>query len=136
MRINRIEDKEADVTLSADELVMLNNIIYFYGKHYTMDSNFSKPSPTFHELAAQVGTAMNLCQYGHMDCHALECVLRHKIAAAPDKRLDGFKKVIAEFMDDEKPGEETGSGKETRSSEETRTSEEIIAEKKYDIIIG
>lgn len=88
MRINQIEDKKVNVTLNSDELVILINTLYFYEQHYKKDpDNPKKLNSTFHDLSAQLITASNLCQYGHLDDFALKCVLKHNVAAYPNSRL-------------------------------------------------
>lgn len=92
MRINRIGGKDVDVTLSADELVYLSNILYFYERHHkeVRDECQASPNrlkPLHHEIAAQIITARDLCQYGHLDTFSLKCLVKHKVAANPDSRL-------------------------------------------------
>lgn len=84
MRINEIRKKEVDVTLTSDELVAISNMIYFYENHHSVDPNAGSPNTRFHEMAAQIITARDLCQYGHLDNHALCSIVRHNIQADPD----------------------------------------------------
>lgn len=94
MRINEIHSKEVNVTLSADELVMLGNLLYFYENHYDADPNVSAPGPRFYELAEQVVIARDLCQYGHLDTFSLDSALRYSIAADPERRLSSVKLTL------------------------------------------
>lgn len=99
MRINEIRKKEVNVMLNADELVLLGNALYFYEKHHSIDKDCGRPGQTFHELNAQIVTARDLCQYGHLDSHSLGCIMRHKVAASPD---GGFAKSLREYLEDSK----------------------------------
>lgn len=85
MRINKVETKKVDVTMDSDELVMIQNIMYFYENHYVDDPDCQKPNKRFHELAMQVIIAGNLCQYGHLDNFALDCIIGHQNKANSDK---------------------------------------------------
>ncbi len=91
MRINSIQAKEANITISSDELVLLNNLMYFYEKNLkTIEPDHRDPNPLFHETYAQVLTAKDLTQYGHVDSFTLRHIVIHKLKANPDcdlKRL-------------------------------------------------
>lgn len=88
MRINAIEAKKANVALDADELVCISNVMYFYEKHHTDDPDSSKPGSTFNELYQQIVTARDLCQYGHLDGHALGDIAAHELAVRPKGDLN------------------------------------------------
>lgn len=110
MRINEVKKNEVNVTLSSDELVIIGNLIHFFETHMDAEPDAEKPGPAFHALAAQVITARDLCQYGHLDEFTLSCVLRHKAAASPKGRLA---KKLREYIDEyfAEPGiEEQPSG--------------------------
>ena len=87
MRINEIRAKEADVTLDADELVMINNLQYFYERYHHMDQNASKPGDRFHELYMQVNIAKDLCQYGHLDSFSIDQLITHSVTTNPKSRV-------------------------------------------------
>lgn len=99
MRINEVKNKEVNVTLSSDELVRLQNVLYFYENHYWIDSDASTPNQSFHELAAQIIVASNLCQYGHLDSFALDCIMKHNIAANPEARMKQVKEMLEKEED-------------------------------------
>lgn len=88
MRINTIEAKKAEVTLDADELVCISNVMYFYEKHHMDDPDASEPGSTFNELYKQVVTARDLCQYGHLDGHVLGDIAAHELAVRPKGDLN------------------------------------------------
>lgn len=88
MRINTIENKKVNVTMTSDDLVMINNIIYFYENHA------DEPTPALHDLAKQVIIASNLCQYGHLDNFALDTIVRHTIEANPEIRMHQIEKIM------------------------------------------
>lgn len=90
MRINEIKDREVNVTLNADELVCLTNLMYFYEQHYKEGPDAKEPNETYHDLNAQIILASNVCQYGHMDGFASSRYVKHKIAANPKGDLGKF----------------------------------------------
>lgn len=81
MRINKIEQKSADVTLSSDELVKLNNVLYFYEQHHAEFEDSSELDEKSNEIWAQIIIAMNISQYGHLDDFALKCVNKRRPGA-------------------------------------------------------
>lgn len=91
MRINQIEDRNVNVNLNADELVMLGNILYEYEKQFNPNKTI------YHELAAQIIIARDMCQYGHLDSFALKHIMKHMIAANPNGWLKEY--AIAIKMD-------------------------------------
>lgn len=96
MRINEIRSKEVDVTLSAGELVMLGNIMYFYEKNLkAIEPDSREPNEQFHDLNAAVIIARDLSQYGNLDSFSLKKIVQHKVAAHPDGRLAEFLEGIA-----------------------------------------
>lgn len=74
MRINQIRNREVDVTLTSDELVAINNMLYERSEKEPLKS-------TMHSFAAEVITAMNLCQYGHLDSFAVTQIFKHQMKA-------------------------------------------------------
>ena len=60
MRINEIKDGEVNVTLTSGELVDISNMLYEKEKKGPL-------KPQMYGLAAQVATARDLSQYGHLD---------------------------------------------------------------------
>lgn len=87
MRINEVKKKEINATLSADELVLISNVMYFYERFHQHDPNAGKPSAKFHEFNAEVIVGRDLCQYGHLDNHALALITEHKHKANPNAGL-------------------------------------------------
>lgn len=94
MRINEVNGSHAIASLDADDLVWLHNILYFYETNYGAYPDYKKPDAAFHQLAKQVATARDLCQYGHLDGHALGVIAAHELAANPDGRLAGKLKKL------------------------------------------
>lgn len=94
MRINIVEPKKVNVTLSSDELVMMQNLMHFYEKHHEVDPDAGKPGEMFHKFAGEVIVASNLCQYGHLDSFALDSVLKHNIEANPETRMMQVKRIL------------------------------------------
>lgn len=80
MRINSIEDKCVQVSMDADELVSLSNMIY---EAQQMKNDDLKPKER--ELYAQIMTARDLCQYGHVDGFTLRHIVMEKYKASPEK---------------------------------------------------
>lgn len=78
MRINKVEDKQVEVSLDADELVSLSNFIYEAQKQ-----NGDSLRPKDRELYAQIMTARDLCQYGHVDGFTLRHIVMEKYKANP-----------------------------------------------------
>ena len=80
MRINAIRKDGADVTLDADDLVLLHNLIHAYEK--------ARPEEdlgrTFHVLAKHVEAIKTICQYGPLSGTAIKHIVRHEITAYPD----------------------------------------------------
>lgn len=87
MRINEVKDRRVHVSLDASELVCLGNVMYFYEKHHETDPDASKPGDMFNGLYKQVVTARDLCQYGHLDGHALGDIAAHELAMRPEGDL-------------------------------------------------
>lgn len=79
MKINAISHNTVDATLTKNELVLLGNIMYEYEQQHA--SNDSEPlDDGFHELSAQIVTSRDICQYGHLDGHSLDVIIRHRLA--------------------------------------------------------
>lgn len=87
MRINEVKNNEITATLTANELVILGNVLYFYEQHHMEYPDSGNTSPAFHELFAQTIIGRDLCQYGHLDGFTLSSIIQHKIAANPESRL-------------------------------------------------
>lgn len=94
MRINEVRTREADVTLNADELVMIHNMLYFYSRFHHMDPDASKPGQRFHELYIDVNIAKDLCQYGHLDSFSIDQLIMHSIMANPIQRMQQVQRAI------------------------------------------
>lgn len=63
------KDREVLVTLSADELVKLCNIL-----HETDNSKDELQQ----QLHSELIIARDLCQYGHLDNFSLKCIIQHR----------------------------------------------------------
>lgn len=87
MRINKIEGSSVDCTLSSDELVLIQNILYFYEQHHSKIKDATPPNKLFHGTYAQIIMASNIAQYGHMDGFATSHYVKHKAAENPNGRL-------------------------------------------------
>lgn len=95
MRINEIRKKEVNVTLNADELVMLGNLMYFYEKNKeTIEPGKKPPNAAFHDLNASVIIARDLCQYGGLDSFSLKHIVRHEYAANPNSWLKQLGEIL------------------------------------------
>lgn len=91
MRINEVRDRKVDVTLDADELVLMGNIMHFYEKNIqAQEPDSREPNAKFHEMNASVIIARDLCQYGNLDTFSIKHMVRHKIAANPGTGLAKF----------------------------------------------
>lgn len=102
MRINKIKDSSVDCTLNSDELVLLQNILYFYEQHHMEIKDTASPSKLFHETYAQIIMASNISQYGHMDNYATSQYVRHKAATEhPNGRLAVFNQIFNQNPQDE-----------------------------------
>lgn len=82
MRINQIKEGEANISLDASELVSLCNFIY-NAKKIADDL-----CPRERELHAQLLTARDLCQYGHVDNFTLRRIVMEKHKANPDPNTE------------------------------------------------
>lgn len=80
MRIDRIENCQVQVSMDADELVLLCNAIY-----ESQRANHDDLKPKERELYAQLMTARDLCQYGHVDGFTLRHIVMEKYKANPEK---------------------------------------------------
>lgn len=104
LRINEIKKNQVNVNLNSDELVALMNIMYFYERYYNTDPDNHGMTPLFHELSAEITEAASLCQYGHLDNHALGRIIKHKAQANPGSwegvvtDLAGFYPKIADLI--------------------------------------
>lgn len=102
---------EANVTLTADELVMIGNLQYFYEKYRRLDEGSSEPNARFHELCMQTCIAKDLCQYGRIDAFSLDRIMRHSIMTDQEKRLEQVMEMVREVRGKEsgqEEGERTG----------------------------
>lgn len=105
MRINEIKDGEVNVTLTSGELVNISNMLYEEEKKGPL-------KPQMYGLAAQVATARDLSQYGHLDAVALASIFRYKLLSGniPNKRrLEKIQSVIS-LLADEDEGKELEEG--------------------------
>lgn len=68
------KDREVIVTLSADELVKLSNVLY-----HAPDEDRNK---LYYQLNSEIILARDMCQYGHIDSFSLAKIVenREKIA--------------------------------------------------------
>lgn len=89
MRINRVEDKKVDVTLDADELVKISNVMYFYEQNCKKVEE-KKPDGKFHKLNAEIILARDLCQYGGLDGFSLRHIVRHHMEANPKGEMADY----------------------------------------------
>lgn len=86
MRINGIKANEVNVILSADELTMFANLMYYYKKNWKDGKEMSKPNERFYGTYAQILTARDLCQYGHLDSFTLDRLLELNLQACPENQ--------------------------------------------------
>lgn len=86
MRINGIKANEVNVTLTADELTMFANLMYYYKKNWNNVKDASKPNERFYGTYAQILTARDLCQYGHLDSFTLDRLLELNLQACPENQ--------------------------------------------------
>lgn len=95
MRINQIRDGKVDVTLDADELIAVGNLLYEQAKKEPL-------KPKIHDFAAEIITAQNLCQYGHLDSFASVNILEHKLKAEKmsSKRTEKLQQLLSCLMED------------------------------------
>lgn len=76
MNIENISKSAGQVTmtLDKDELVMLCNIMY----HAANTGEDETKRELFHKVYADLITAKDLCQYGHIDNFSLGCIMRER----------------------------------------------------------
>ena len=101
MRINEIKDGEVNVTLTSGELVNISNMLYEEEKKGPL-------KPQMYGLAAQVATARDLSQYGHLDSVSLASIFRYKLLSGniPNKRrLEKIQSVINMLADEDEEKE-------------------------------
>lgn len=101
MRINEIKDGEVNVTLTSGELVNISNMLYEEEKKGPL-------KPQMYGLAAQVATARDLSQYGHLDLVSLASIFRYKLLSGniPNKRrLEKIQSVISLLADEDEEKE-------------------------------
>lgn len=98
MRINSVGDNKADISLNAEELGMLANVLYFYEKYSASEKDFKKPNEVFHNLSAQIIIARDICQYGHLDSFSTSCVIKHQMGTVPDNERKRFKELLDDLM--------------------------------------
>lgn len=101
MRINEIKDGEVNVTLTSGELVDISNMLYEKEKKGPL-------KPQMYGLAAQVATARDLSQYGHLDAVSLTSIFRYKLLSGniPNKRrLEKIQSVISLLADEDEEKE-------------------------------
>lgn len=101
MRINEIKDGEVNVTLTSGELVNISNMLYEEEKKGPL-------KPQMYGLAAQVVTARDLSQYGHLDAVSLTSIFRYKLLSGniPNKRrLEKIQSVISLLADEDEEKE-------------------------------
>lgn len=101
MRINEIKDGEVNVTLTSGELVNISNMLYEEEKKGPL-------KPQMYGLAAQVATARDLSQYGHLDAVSLTSIFRYKLLSGniPNKRrLEKIQSVISLLADEDEEKE-------------------------------
>lgn len=105
MRINEIKDGEVNVTLTSGELVDISNMLY-------EEEQKGALKPKMYVLAAQVATARDLSQYGHLDAVSLALIFRYELLSGniPNKRrLEKIQSVINMLADDDE-GKELEEG--------------------------
>ena len=105
MRINEIKDGEVNVTLTSGDLVDISNMLY-------EEEQKGALKPKMYGLAAQVATARDLSQYGHLDAVSLASIFRYKLLSGniPNKRrLEKIQSVINMLADDDE-GKELEEG--------------------------
>lgn len=100
MRINKVEDKHVEVSLDADELVSLSNFIYEVQKQ-----NGDDLRPKDRELYAQIMTARDLCQYGHVDGFTLRHIVMEKYKAGNQSPNTEIGRMFAKMIDEAKAKE-------------------------------
>lgn len=83
MRINKVENGRVEISMDATDLVSLCNFIYEAKK-----ANGDKLNPGQRELHAQLLTARDLCQYGHVDGFTLRHIVMEKYRANPDPNTE------------------------------------------------
>lgn len=83
MRINEVKDRHVTISLDASELVSLCNFIYEAKK-----LNGDNLKPYERELNAQLMTARDLCQYGHVDGFTLRHIVIEKHKANPNPKTE------------------------------------------------
>lgn len=101
MRINEIKDGEVNVTLTSGELVNISNMLYEEEKKGPL-------KPQMYGLVAQVATARDLSQYGHLDSVSLASIFRYKLLSGniPNKRrLEKIQSVISLLADEDEEKE-------------------------------
>lgn len=101
MRINEIKDGEVNVTLTSGELVNISNMLYEEEKKGPL-------KPQMYGLAAQVATARDLSQYGHLDSVSLTSIFRYRLLSGniPNKRrLEKIQSVISLLADEDEEKE-------------------------------
>lgn len=101
MRINEIKDGEVNVTLTSGELVNISNMLYEEEKKGPL-------KPQMYGMAAQVATARDLSQYGHLDAVSLTSIFRYKLLSGniPNKRrLEKIQSVINLLADEDEEKE-------------------------------
>lgn len=106
MRINEIKDGEVNVTLTSGELVNISNMLYEEEKKGPL-------KPQMYGLAAQVATARDLSQYGHLDSVSLASIFRYKLLSGniPNKRrLEKIQSIIISLLADEDEEKELEEG--------------------------
>lgn len=85
MRINEIKDGEVNVTLTSGELVDISNMLYEEEQKGTL-------KPRMYGLAAQVATARDLSQYGHLDAFSLTSIFRYGLLSGNIPNKKGWKR--------------------------------------------
>lgn len=101
MRINEIKDGEVNVTLTSGELVDISNMLYEKEKKGPL-------KPQMYGLAAQVATARDLSQYGHLDAVSLATIFRYRLLSGniPNKRrLEKIQSIISLLADEDEEKE-------------------------------
>lgn len=104
MRINSIKNGEVEMTLKCGELIDLGNIMYDYEQRCNEAHAKNKLDAQFHEMSAQIVTARDVCQYGHLDSHSLSVVMRHRAEAAKGMSelpvlSDDEKQVLCSYLE-------------------------------------
>lgn len=110
MKINAIYADHVDLSLDANELVWLHNMIHFYEKHNDANTGFAMPDDIFHLMAKQIETAKCLFQYGRIDSRSLSKLIHHELEAYPEgylaKKLQALLEQNAPDPDPEIEGKE------------------------------